>query len=164
MGILNILFRFLSLEPAHGKTTISASFPQTDNHHGASRKDHLLEFLALDVHIWLPERERVHVRSVIQVRETVIDEAVGRLVTPNGVDNVEHCCVGLQPPVVLGNPGGRFAGPLGQTSRFDVLNASCTTEGKNEKDITRESEFERTRSIQLLPPSDQRNDGRSSVR
>ena len=134
MGILNILFRFLSLEPAHGNTTISASFPQTDSHHRANRKDHSLGFLALDVHIGLPECERVHICSVIQVRETVIDEAVGRLVAPNGVEDVEHCCVGLQPPVVLGNPGRRFVRPFGETTRFNVFNASRTIGGRNEKD------------------------------
>lgn len=55
------------------------------------------------MHVGLTKGERIHVVLVVQVREAVVNEPVGRLVAPDGVQDIEELGVGLETPVVFGN-------------------------------------------------------------
>ena len=76
------------------------------------------------MHVRLPKREGVNVRHLIQVREGMVDESVGGLVAPNGVDDVQKRRVGRETPIVFGDLGCRFVGPAWKTTGLDFLDAT----------------------------------------
>lgn len=57
------------------------------------------------MHVRLAERERVDIRLVVQIRETVVDEPVRALVAPHSVKDVEQRGVSPEAPIVLGDLG-----------------------------------------------------------
>lgn len=64
---------------------------------------HIPKLGAFNVHVGFTKGERIHVVLVVQVREAVVNEPVGRLVAPDGVQDIEELGVGLETPVVFGN-------------------------------------------------------------
>ena len=57
------------------------------------------------------QRERVHVRPILETCKAMIDKPVRALVAPDGVDNVEELRVIPKTPVVLGDSRSREVGP-----------------------------------------------------
>jgi len=71
----------------------------------SGRRWSVLDVPALDMHVGLANRERVNVGRV-KVTKTVIDEAVGRFVGANGIQDVLYRRVLGKAPVIFGD-GGR---------------------------------------------------------
>ena len=77
------------------------------------------------MHIWLAKCEGIHIRLVIQVGETVVDETVSDLIASYRIYDIEHFGIRLQSPVILGNLWCGVVGPSGDATSLEVLDASC---------------------------------------
>ena len=81
------------------------------------------ELGALGMHIRFPERERINIRLVFQVRQGVINKPVGALIGTDGIHDVQQGRIGLETPVIFCNLGGRMRRPFRETALFDIFDA-----------------------------------------
>lgn len=102
MALFHIGLGLLAFEP---EMTVNTS-------HNSKRKHvYSLNQLPFRMHVWLPQRKGIDIRSRIQVRQAVVDESVRRLIGANSIDEVNQLGVTGHAPVVDGDLWCRLVGP-----------------------------------------------------
>ena len=89
-----------------------------DEYHAANSNNaiRLLDYTAFGMHIWFTESKGINIRGRIQVRQTVVHEAMRSLVRPDSIDDVQQFCILWETPVVDGNFRRRLLCPMSERS------------------------------------------------